>query len=188
MPLPKSCGELSRSGMLLRMMSGNANGQLRAVTTAGMRSVPLPVRTSEFIPRLTDANGLIVSHAPPKPNRKVTVMLRRLISTSSTWITVPLRLALGVIFIGHGAQKVFGTFNGPGWAKWTAMSQAVPFPFMRPTSLWLGAAAVSELVGGVLILLGFLTRVGAFLIVCTMLTAIRLLWPAFLRPQELSFP
>jgi len=115
-------------------------------------------------------------------------MLRRLISTSSTWITVPLRLALGVIFIAHGAQKVFGSFNGPGWAKWTAMSQAVPFSFMRPTPLWLGVAAVSELAGGVLILLGFLTRIGALLIVCTMLTAIRLLWPAFFAPTGIELP
>jgi putative oxidoreductase len=115
-------------------------------------------------------------------------MLRRLTSTSSTWMTVPLRLALGVLFIAHGAQKVFGSFNGPGWAKWTAMSQAVPFPFMRPTPLWLGAAALAELVGGVLILVGLLTRVGAFLIVCTMLTAIKLLWPAFFAPTGIELP
>ena len=115
-------------------------------------------------------------------------MLRRLTSTSPTWMTVPLRLALGVIFIAHGAQKVFGSFNGPGWAKWTAMSQAVPFPFMRPAPLWLGAAALSELVGGVLILLGLLTRVGAFLIVCTMLTAMKLLWPAFFAPPGIELP
>ena len=43
---------------------------------------------------------------------------------------------------------------------------------MRPTWLWLGAAALSELLGGVLVGLGFLTRVGAFLIACVMLTAI----------------
>jgi putative oxidoreductase len=115
-------------------------------------------------------------------------MLRRLTSTSSTWMTVPLRLALGAIFIGHGAQKVFGSFNGPGWAKWTAMAPAVPFTFMRPTPLWLGAAAVSELLGGVLILLGLLTRVGAFLIMVTMLTAIRLLWPAFFAPTGIELP
>ena len=115
-------------------------------------------------------------------------MLRRLTSTASTWMTVPLRLALGVIFIGHGAQKVFGSFNGPGWAKWTSMAPAVPFTFMRPTSLWLGAAAVSELLGGVLILLGLLTRFGAFLIVCTMLTAIKLLWPAFFAPTGIELP
>jgi putative oxidoreductase len=113
-------------------------------------------------------------------------MLRRLTSTSSSWAMVPLRLALGVAFIGHGAQKVFGSFNGPGWAKWTSLSQAVPFPFMRPTWLWLGAAAISELLGGVLVLLGLLTRVGAFLIICVMVTAIASQWPAFFAPAGME--
>jgi putative oxidoreductase len=36
----------------------------------------------------------------------------------------------------------------------------------------LAAAALSELVGGILVTLGFLTRAGAFFIACTMLTAI----------------
>ena len=50
---------------------------------------------------------------------------------------------------------------------------------MRPTWLWLGAAALSELVGGLLIGLGFLTRVGAFFIACVMLTAVvGVHWPA----------
>src|SRR5258708_22575234 len=144
--------------------------------------------TEGFFPRLADANGLIVADVPTKPNRKVTVMLRRLTSTSSTWMTLPLRLASGVIFIGHGAQKVFGSFNGPGWAKWISMSPAVPFSFMRPNAWWLGAAALSELIGGVLILLGLFTRVGAFLIVCTILTAIELLWPAFFAPPGIELP
>ena len=99
---------------------------------------------------------------------------------------VPLRLALGIAFIGHGLQKVLGTFNGPGWAKWTSLSQAVPFPFMRPTWLWLGAAAISELLGGILVLLGLLTRVGAFLIICVMVTAIRTQWPAFFAPAGME--
>ena len=78
-------------------------------------------------------------------------MLRRLTSTSASWATVPLRLALGIAFIGHGAQKVLGSFNGPGFAKFTSFP--APFPFMRPGWLWMGAAAVSELVGGILVLL-----------------------------------
>jgi putative oxidoreductase len=98
-------------------------------------------------------------------------MLRRLTSTSSSWAPVPLRLAMGIIFIAHGSQKVLGKFGGPGWAWWTSQSQFVPFSFMRPTWLWLGAAALSELVGGILVLLGLLTRVGAFLIMCVVLTA-----------------
>lgn len=49
---------------------------------------------------------------------------------------------------------------------------------MKPAWLWLGAAAIAELLGGILILLGLLTRVGAFLIACTMLTAvIGVHWP-----------
>jgi putative oxidoreductase len=96
-------------------------------------------------------------------------MFQRLIATAPTWITVPLRLTLGLIFVGHGAQKVFGAFGGPGWAKITSFP--TPFAFMRPSWLWMGAAAVSELIGGVFVLTGLLTRVGAFLILCVMLTA-----------------
>jgi putative oxidoreductase len=96
-------------------------------------------------------------------------MFQRLIATTATWITVPLRLALGLIFIGHGAQLVFGAWGGPGWAKITSFPP--PFAFMRPGWLWMGAAALSQLIGGALILLGLLTRVGAFFILCVMLTA-----------------
>ena len=110
-------------------------------------------------------------------------MLRKITSTSLTWAAVPLRLAIGFAFIGHGLQKVVGSFNGPGWARWTSLSQAVPFPFMRPTSLWLGAAAISELVGGILLLIGLLTRVGAFLIICVMVTAMATQWPKYFAPE-----
>jgi putative oxidoreductase len=115
-------------------------------------------------------------------------MLRKLTASSPSWVTLPLRLGLGAIFIAHGAQKAFGAFNGPGWAKWTAMSQLAPFPFMRPPWLWLGAAAISELLGGILVLLGLFTRVGAFLIVCVLFTAIiGVHWPAFFSPAGMEF-
>ena len=96
-------------------------------------------------------------------------MFQRLIATAPTWVTVPLRLALGLIFIGHGAQKVFGAFGGPGWSK--IISVPTPFSFLRPSWLWMAGAAVSELIGGIFVLTGLLTRVGAFLILCVMLTA-----------------
>src|SRR5215831_20050318 len=103
-------------------------------------------------------------------------MLRRIIATSSTWATVPLRLALAVIFIAHGSQKVLGSFGGPGFKNFT--SGQTPFPFMRPAWAWLAAAALSELVGGILVGLGLLTRIGAFFIACEMLTAILgVRWP-----------
>ena len=97
-------------------------------------------------------------------------MFRKLIATSSTWFTAPVRLALAAVFIAHGSQKVLGTFNGPGFK--TYISGNTPFGFMRPAWLWLAAAAFSEFLGGILVGLGFLTRVAAFFISCVMLTAI----------------
>jgi putative oxidoreductase len=114
-------------------------------------------------------------------------MFRRLIATSATWITLPLRLALAAVFLAHGSQKVLGSFGGKGLTAW--ISGSVPFGFMRPAWLWLGAAAFSELVGGVLILLGLLTRVGAFVIACTMITAIAgVHWPNFFAPPGIEYP
>jgi putative oxidoreductase len=97
-------------------------------------------------------------------------MLNKLIATSPTWFTLPIRLALAAVMIAHGSQKVLGSFNGSGFKAFIAGN--TPFSFMRPAWLWLAAAAFAELVGGILVGLGLLTRVGAFFIACNMLTAI----------------
>ena len=97
-------------------------------------------------------------------------MFRKLIETYPTWAPLPLRLALGIVFIAHGAQKVFGVWGGGGWAKFTANDP--PFAWMQPGVFWMGAAAFSELVGGLLVLVGFLTRLGALMIVPVMLVAV----------------
>jgi putative oxidoreductase len=96
-------------------------------------------------------------------------MFRKLIATAQTWVNLPLRLALGAIFIAHGGGKTFGWFGGKGLTAF--LTNPPPFGFMRPAWLWMGAAAFAELVGGLLVLIGFLTRVGALLIACVMLTA-----------------
>lgn len=78
--------------------------------------------------------------------------------------------------IAHGSQKVLGLWGGPGFKQFIAGN--TPFSFMKPTWLWLGAAALSEFVGGILVGLGFLTRVGAFFVGCVMVTAIAgVHWP-----------
>jgi putative oxidoreductase len=106
-------------------------------------------------------------------------MLRKLTATFATWSTLPSRLALGIVFTAHGAQKVFGTFGGPGISRWMTLTRLAPFP-MRPAWLWLAADALGELIGGILILLGLFTRIGAIIICCAMLTAIFAVhWPHF---------
>ena len=97
-------------------------------------------------------------------------MFRKLMATTPTWITLPLRLTAGLLFALHGAEKVFGIRGGPGLSNWMANERAATG--LRPAWLWLGAAALFELVGGILILTGFLTRLGALLVIPIMLVAI----------------
>ena len=97
-------------------------------------------------------------------------MAAGLTKTSENWGILPIRLALGTIMFAHGTQKVFGWWGGPGLNQWT--SQPAPYQEMRPSWLWMGAAAVSELVGGAMVIMGLYTRIGAFFISCVMLTAI----------------
>ncbi|HUE83660.1 MAG TPA: DoxX family protein [Pyrinomonadaceae bacterium] len=114
-------------------------------------------------------------------------MFRKLIATSPTWITVPLRLVMAAVFVGHGAQKVLGSFGGRGLQ--TFVSGEAPYAFMRPSWVWLGAAAFSELIGGVLLFFGLFTRVAAFFIACTMLTAVSVHWPSFFASNRgIEFP
>ncbi len=113
-------------------------------------------------------------------------MFRKLMATAPAWMAVPIRLALGAIFAAHGTQKVLGSFNGPGLTKFTSFP--APFPFMRPAWLWMGAAAFAELIGGILVFSGFLTRLGAFLLFCVMLTAVVAVhWPKFFLPAGMEY-
>lgn len=113
-------------------------------------------------------------------------MFRMLIGTVPTWMTVPVRIALGMIFIAHGAQKVLGVWGGPGLTAFTA-GQA-PFG-LSPSWFWLGAAAFAELFGGTLVLLGLLTRIGALMIVPVMLVAMfGVHWSnGFFAPRGIEF-
>jgi len=64
-----------------------------------------------------------------------------------------LRIVVGFLFFCHGAQKLLGWFAEPGGQR-----MALAFPQLP----WF--AGVLELVGGVLIILGLLTRPVAFLL------------------------
>ena len=105
--------------------------------------------------------------------------------THPTWTTVPVRLALGSIFIAHGAQKVFGVWGGQGLSAFTAR----PAPLgLQPAWLWMTAAALAEFVGGLLVLLGLFTRFGALMIMPVMLVAMfGVHWGSFFLPRGLEY-
>lgn len=80
------------------------------------------------------------------------------------------RVTIGGLFVGHGTQKLFGWFDGPGL---DGASQMMDKLEMRPARRNALAASVAETAGGALLALGALTPVAASLITGTMLTAIR---------------
>jgi len=78
------------------------------------------------------------------------------------------RVFLGVIFFAHGAQKVFGWFGGPGLRGTIAyFKQALGVP--PPLSV---LAALTELLGGVGMIVGLLVRPAAVGLIIVMLVAV----------------
>jgi putative oxidoreductase len=68
-----------------------------------------------------------------------------------------LRLTVGALIAGHGAQKLFGMFEGPGPEGTSRMMDRLG---VHPARRWAYAAGASELVGGALSALGLLNPLG----------------------------
>lgn len=79
-----------------------------------------------------------------------------------------LRVLVGALFIGHGAQKLFGWFGGYGLAGTTGWIGSLGF---RPARFWALLAGLSEFGGGLLLLLGLLNPLGSLLLIGVMLVA-----------------
>ncbi|MFT3864565.1 MAG: DoxX family protein [Solirubrobacterales bacterium] len=80
------------------------------------------------------------------------------------------RLFIGGMFIGHGTQKLFGWFGGPGIEGTTGMMDQLGLAPARTNAY---AASLSETLGGVGIALGAFTPAAAASLIGTMVTAIR---------------
>ena len=80
-----------------------------------------------------------------------------------------LRVVVGLILAGHGAQKLFGWWGGQGMDGWT---QTVAKLRIRPALPWAWVAALAEFGGGILLAIGFLSPLGNLAIAGSMLVAI----------------
>lgn len=84
-----------------------------------------------------------------------------------------LRLVLGVIFMAHGAQKMFGSFGGPGIAGFTRSLEEAGFREAGRLA-WLTAA--TELGGGALLVVGLFTPLAAAGLLGIMINVIWMKW------------
>jgi putative oxidoreductase len=80
-----------------------------------------------------------------------------------------LRVVVGLLFIGHGTQKLFGWFGGKGLEEHMRVMRKLD---VHPAALWALLSAAGELFGGVGLALGLLTPLAAAAIIATMLVAI----------------
>jgi putative oxidoreductase len=80
-----------------------------------------------------------------------------------------LRFVVGLTLMGHGSQKLFGWFSGPGLKGFSGGTRRMGF---RPPLLWAIVAALGEFGGGLLLVLGLLTPLGALGIMGAMFVAI----------------
>lgn len=96
-------------------------------------------------------------------------LIERIASTDAGLAPLALRLPVGIIFIAHGAQKLFGWFGGyglEGTGQWLGSIGLAPGYLM---ALLAGGA---EFFGGLALVLGLLVRPAAAALAFAMLVAI----------------
>jgi putative oxidoreductase len=86
-----------------------------------------------------------------------------------------LRLMVGLIFVGHGTQKLLGWFGGGGPAGTAGFFGSLGYRWPAAMAI---LAGLSELGGGLLLAAGLLTPLAALALAVVMLNAIAtVVWP-----------
>mgnify|MGYP000850259234 CR=1 FL=1 len=80
-----------------------------------------------------------------------------------------IRLVIGVLFVGHGAQKLFGWFGGYGLKGTGGWMESIG---IKPGVTMALLAGLAELIGGILFALGLLTPIAGIVIAATMVVGI----------------
>lgn len=117
----------------------------------------------------------------------MSILARTLRTDAASAAPLVLRLALGTVFFAHGAQKLFGWWGGPGFANTAKFFESQLG--LAPGHLHAALAGGGEFFGGILIILGLLTRFAAAQAAAIMAVAI---WTvhrsAFFAPEGMEYP
>ena len=79
-----------------------------------------------------------------------------------------LHIVVGLLFVGHGSQKLFGVFGGHGLEGTAGFFESLG---LRPGRFHASVAGFNEFAGGALLALGLLVPVAAALLIATMVAA-----------------
>jgi putative oxidoreductase len=89
--------------------------------------------------------------------------------TLDPYVLPLLRIVMGLILIPHGCQKAFGWFGGLGFVKFTAIFDKIGW---HPAAFWLILVILTEMIGGLCLVVGLFTRVAALAVVIFMINAV----------------
>ena len=95
-------------------------------------------------------------------------MIETLTGTHADWVVGIARVVLGIIFFGHGAQKMLGWYGGEGLASsMRAFKEHLHLP-----SILAFLVIAGEFFSGIGLIVGLFSRIAALVIVLTMVGAI----------------
>ncbi len=95
--------------------------------------------------------------------------LNKLLDTNAGWGALALRIPVGIIFVAHGAQKLFGLFGGYGLE---GTGQWLDSIGLSPGYLMALLAGGTEFLGGLALIIGLLVRPASAALAFAMLIAI----------------
>lgn len=98
-----------------------------------------------------------------------TQLINRVFATNSSWAALALRIPVGIIFVAHGAQKLFGWFGGYGLEGTGQWMDSIG---LSPGYLMALMAGGAEFFGGLALIIGLLVRPASAVLAFAMLIAI----------------
>lgn len=89
--------------------------------------------------------------------------------TRAGWGITVLRIFIGIIFMAHGSQKLFGLFGGGGLAGTAQYMESLG---LTPPTLMAALSGGAEFFGGLALVIGLLARPAALALVGLLMVAI----------------
>ncbi len=112
-----------------------------------------------------DQTPTIKQDQTPMKNR----LINTIFATQASWGSLALRLPIGIIFMAHGSQKLFGWFGGYGLEGTGQFMESLGLTPGVTMALLSGG---TEFFGGLALIIGLLTRPAAAGLAFTMVMAI----------------
>jgi putative oxidoreductase len=95
--------------------------------------------------------------------------IHSVMTTRAGWGITVLRIIVGIIFMAHGSQKLFGMFGGGGLAGTAQFMESLG---LTPGTLMAALSGGAEFFGGLALVIGLLARPAALALIGLLVVAI----------------